>query len=102
MPRPFMGNGHGIAITGSAPPDQVIVHPDDAATQSGGAIPIPGLVVPRPWGALEVDTERDPAFRNLALVGAVLARSNVQACQLTRYPAHPMISSERGSRPHKA
>jgi hypothetical protein len=31
-PGPFMGTGHGIAITGSAPLDQVIIHPDDAAT----------------------------------------------------------------------
>ena len=89
MPRPFMGNGHGIAITGSAPPDQVIVHPDDAATPSGEAIPLRGLFVPRTWGTLEVDTGQGPAFRNLALMGAVLARSTDPACQLTRDPANP-------------
>ena len=53
-PAPCMGKGHGIATTGSAPTDQVIVRPDDAATRSGEAFPIPGLVVPRPWGTLEV------------------------------------------------
>jgi Integrase core domain len=53
-PGPCMGTGHGIAITGSAPPDQVIVHPDDAATLSGEALLIPGLYIPRPWGTLEV------------------------------------------------
>ena len=36
---PCMGTGNGIVITGFAPPDQVIVQPDDAATQSGEAIP---------------------------------------------------------------
>jgi hypothetical protein len=38
-----VGTGNEIAIIGSAPPDQVIVHPDDAATSSDEAIPILAL-----------------------------------------------------------
>jgi hypothetical protein len=46
---------------------------------------------------LEVDAGRDPDFRNLALVGAVLARSNDPACQLTRDPADPVIPWTMGA-----